>query len=110
MKSKMRDENEFDRLLVRTIDNSLRELLTEDAATIIYAYLKNEYALDQEEIPGKLDTFDDGLRDFLSSGASTVERVILENLCSNLQLECRPRKEKDFKNSIVQLKSCLKLR
>jgi hypothetical protein len=106
----MRKENEFDRLLLKTIDNSLKEVFAENATSTIYAYLKSSYALNQEEIPEKLDLFDDGLHNFLSSGAYVVERVILENLCSNLQLECRLGKEHDFKNSIIQLKSCLKLR
>jgi len=106
----MREKNEFDELLLRTIDNSLKQVFTENVALTIYAYLKTSYALDQEEIAKKLDTFDEGLHNFLSSGAYVVERVILENLYSNLQLERQLGDEHDFKNSIFQLKSCLKLR
>jgi len=106
----MRKENGFDRLLLETIDNSLKEVLTKDAALTVYAYLKSNYALDQKEIPEKLEIFNEGLHDFLSSGAYAAEHVILENLCSNLQLDCRLGQEHDFKNSIIQLRSCLKLR
>ena len=106
----MKERNEFDVLLIKTIDNSLKEVFTENVASTIYAYLKSSYALDQEQIPERLDLFQDGLHNFLSSGAYVVERVILENLYSNLQIKHQLGGEHDFKNSIFQLKSCLKLR
>jgi hypothetical protein len=108
----MKRENEFNKLLVKTIDNSLREVFNENATSAIYAYLESNYALNQEEIPQKLDLFIDGLHKFLSTGAYAVEHVILERLCSNLKCTCElePDRENDFKNSIMQLKSCLKLR
>jgi len=108
----VKGENEFNKLLVKTIDNSLREVFDENATSAIYAYLESNYALNQKEIPEKLDLFIDGLHQFLSTGAYAVEHVILEKLCSNLkcvgQLEVD--NENDFKDSIMQLKSCLKLR
>ena len=107
---KLKRENEFDRMLLKTIDNSLKEVFTENAALAIYAYLESNYALNQGEIPEKLDLFVDGLHKFLSTGAYAVERVILENLCSNLECECCVGMERGFKNSIVQLKSSLKLK
>lgn len=107
---KLKRENEFDRMLLKTIDNSLKEVFTENAALAIYAYLESNYALNQGEIPEKLDLFVDGLHKFLSTGAYAVERVILENLCSNLECERCLGEERDFKNSIVQLKSSLKLK
>jgi len=107
----MRNENEFDKLLLKTIDNSLKEIFTENAAAAIYAFLESHYALNQEEIPEKIDVFDEGLRKFLSTGAFTVEKVILENLCSNTELKrCQLGEEYDFKNSIIQLKNSLRLK
>jgi len=106
----MRERNEFDTLLLKTIDNSLKEVFTENVASTIYAYLKSSYALDQEQIPEKLDLFQDGLHNFLSTGAYVVENVILENLYSDLQIRRQLGNERDFKNSIFQLKTCLKLR
>jgi hypothetical protein len=106
----MRRESDFDKLLLRTIDNSLKEVFTENAALAIYAYLESSYALNQENIPEKLDLFVDGLHKFLSTGAFTVERVILENLHSKLELEHELGVDCDFKNSIAQLKNSLKLK
>jgi len=105
-------ENEFDKLLAKIIDDSLREVLNENAASAIYAYLRSNYSLNQEEIPQKLDLFVNGLHKFLSTGAYAVEHVILENLYSNLKCagELELDDESDFKNSIIHLKSCLKLR
>ena len=37
---------EFNKLLAKTIDNSLREVLNEKATSDIYEYLKSSYALD----------------------------------------------------------------
>ena len=106
----MKRENDFDMVLLKSIDNSLKEIFTENAALAIYAYLESNYALTQEEIPEKIDLFVDGLHKFLSTGAYAVERVILENLCSNLQCGCQLDEGHDFKNSIIQLKSYLKLK
>jgi hypothetical protein len=108
----MKRKNEFDKLLAKTIDNSLKDVLNENATSAIYAYLKSNYALNQEEIPQKLDVFVDGLHKFLSTGAYAVEHVILESLYSNLKCagELELDNENDFKNSITHLKNCLKLR
>lgn len=107
----MKRENEFNRLLVMTIDNSLREVFNENATSAIYTYLEKNYALSQEEIPQKLDLFTDGLHKFLSTGAFAVEHFILENLCSRLKCtsDFDLDGESDFKNSIAQLKNSLKL-
>ena len=106
----MRSEIDFDKFLVRIIDYSLKEVFTENAALAIYTYLESSYALNQEDIPEKLDLFVDGLHKFLSTGAFTVERVILENLYSKLELERQLGEDCDFKNSIAQLKNSLKLK
>ena len=106
----MKREIEFDRLLLKTIDNSLKEVFTENAALTIYAFLESNCALNQEDIPEKLDLFVDGLHKFLSTGAYAVERVILENLCSNLNCEVQLSEENDFRKSVIQLKSSLKLK
>jgi hypothetical protein len=107
----MKRENEFNKLLAKSIDNSLREVFNENATSAIYAYLESNYGLNQEEIPQKLDLFVDGLDKFLSTGAYTIEHFILENLCSNLKCtgELKLDSERDFENSIMNLKTCLKL-
>lgn len=108
----MRRDIEFNRLLARTIDNSLREVLSEKATSVIYEYLKSSYALDQEDIPQRLGLFIDGLHEFLSTGAYAVEHAILENLHSNLKCtdKLALENENNFEDAIVHLKNCLKLR
>jgi len=105
----MKKGNEFDRLLLKTIDDSLKKIFTENAASVIYAFLESNYTLNREEIPEKLDVFEEGLRKFLSTGAVTVEKVILENLCSDLECRCKLGEERSFKNSIIQLKNSVKI-
>jgi hypothetical protein len=106
---KMKRENEFNKLLAKSIDNSLREVFNENATSAIYAYLESNYGLNQEEIPQKLDLFVDGLHKFLSTGAYAVEHFILENLYSNFKCAGELDSERDFENSIMNLKTCLKL-
>lgn len=110
----MKKKNEFDQLLVKIIDNSLKEVFNENATSAIYKYLENTYALNQKEIPSKLDLFSDGLHNFLSTGAYAIEQIILNRLCINLNcphdLALALDPENDFKDSIVQLRSCLKMK
>lgn len=108
----MRNDIEFNRLLAKTMDNSLREILNEKATSVIYEYLKSSCSLDQEDIPQKLDLFIDGLHEFLSTGAYAVEHTILENLRSNLKCTDKLEldNENDFEDAIAHLKNCLKLR
>jgi hypothetical protein len=103
---------ESDKLLAKIIDNSLKEVLNEKATSVIYACLKTSYALDQEEVPQRLDLFVAGLRKFLNTSAYAVEHVILENLCSNLNCtgKLELENENDFENFILPLKNCLNIR
>jgi hypothetical protein len=111
-RSKMKKESEFNELLAKIIDNSLREVFTEDGASAIYAYLRSTCALSQEKIPQKLDLFVNGLHKYLSTGAYAVEHFVLESLYSNLKCtgELGLDSEKDFEDSIMDLKNCLKSR
>ncbi|MGQ9564974.1 MAG: hypothetical protein ACUVT5_00300 [Candidatus Bathyarchaeales archaeon] len=105
----MKKENNFDKLLLKTIDTSLKEIFTETAASAIYAFLENNYTLNREELPEKIDVFEEGLRRFLSTGAFTVERVILEKLYSALECKYKLNGETDFKSSIMQLRNSFRI-
>lgn len=79
-------------LLVEVVDDTLKEILGKDATEIIYDYLKNDFSLRLEEIPQKPEVFSAGLTVFIGSGTQALEKTIVENLYSELQLE---RKEKE---------------
>ena len=96
-----KDENKI-------VDSILRQIFGEQATSLIYEYLENNYSLKRNEIAEKIDLFAKGLEEFLKSGAYTVEKEILENLYSNygllrrLELE-RMRRQYDFVGQIKLL-------
>ena len=99
-----KDENKINKI----VDSVLRQIFGEQATSLIYEYLENNYSLKRNEIAEKIDLFAKGLEEFLKSGAYTVEKEILENLYSNygllrrLELE-RMRRQYDFVGQIKLL-------
>jgi len=97
----------FEKLLIKSVDDSLKDVFGETATEIIYNHLERKHSLKQEEIPEKLEVFIEGLEKFFSSGATVVEGLVLEKLCSNLGLEYpdRERYSCSFKDYITKLKN-----
>ena len=80
-------KEEFKKLLLRTIDENLKQIFRETATHIIYQFLENNYSLKREEIPEKLETFMEGLQEFFRSGAHMIEQSILKELHVKLGLK-----------------------
>ena len=99
-----KDENKINKI----VDSVLRQIFGEQATSLIYEYLENNYPLKRNEVAEKIDLFAKGLEEFLKSGAYTVEKEILENLYSNygllrrLELE-RMQRQYDFVKQIKLL-------
>ena len=94
----------FEKLLIKSIDDSLKDTFGESATEIIYKHLKRNHSLKQEEIPKKLEAFIEGLEEFLSSGATVVAGMVLEKLCSNLGIERPSEALSNFVGCITKLK------
>ena len=94
----------FEKLLIKSVDDSLKDTFGETAAEIIYKHLERKHSLKQEEIPKKLEVFIEGLEEFLSSGATVVEGMVLEKLCSNLGIERPNEALSNFLGCITKLK------
>jgi len=82
--------DEFDKLLLETIDDVLRECLGDANAQIIYNFLEQRSCV-KLEIPQKLDVFSRELRMLLGCGSSQIlgsgailEETILEVLCHKM--------------------------
>ncbi|RLI42896.1 hypothetical protein DRO59_02690 [Candidatus Bathyarchaeota archaeon] len=99
-----KDENKINKI----VDSVLRQIFGEQATSLIYEYLENNYSLKRNEIAEKIDLFAKGLEEFLKSGAYAVEKKILEDLYSNygllrrLELE-RMQRQYDFVEQIKLL-------
>jgi hypothetical protein len=96
-------KEEFNRLLLRTIDENLKHIFRETATHIIYQFLENNYSLKREEIPEKLETFMEGLQEFFRSGAHMIEQSILVELHMKLGLRYKSREGYRFMDYIDDL-------
>jgi hypothetical protein len=94
----------FEKLLVKSVDDGLKDTFGEVATEIIYKHLERKHSLKQEEIPKKLEVFTEGLEKFFSSGAAVVEGIVLQKLCSNLGLERPSEALSNFVDYVTKLK------
>ncbi len=94
----------FDKKLVRITEKVLKQVFGEDATTSICKYLDKNYYLKLEDIPSRLDTFSEALESYLSSGATVIETIILENICSNSGAKLKRMEEKTFLERVSELK------
>jgi hypothetical protein len=84
--------DEFDEILLKTVDKTIRYMLGDRNALIIYDYLEKS-SCPMQEIPRRLDLFSARLRDLLGTsrgqilGAPTIlEDAIVETLSQELGL------------------------
>jgi len=99
--------DEFDAILLKTIDKTLRYVLGDRNALIIYDYLEKS-GCPFDEIPLKLDLFSAKIRDLLGTsrgqilGAPTIlEDTIIEALAQELGLS--PEKGVVFRDRIRRM-------
>jgi len=94
----------LDDLLINVVDETLRQVFREEGTKAIYAFIKNNCHLKQEEIAEKTEVFSADLKRLLSSGAPVVEKMILKNLYSKLELKFEERKGYEFSDYIKELR------
>jgi hypothetical protein len=70
----------------KIVDNVLRQVFGEKVALLIYRHLESHYSLRPSEFSEKIDVFAKGLESFLPSGASLIERKILDDMYSSQDL------------------------
>jgi hypothetical protein len=106
--SESQNLDEFDEILLKTIDKTLRYVLGDRNAFIVYDYLEKS-SCPVQEIPSKLDLFSAKLRDLLGTsrgqilGAPTIlEDTIVEALSHELGLS--PEMGRVFRDRIGRLK------
>ena len=95
---------EMDNLLLSAVDETMRQVFKEEGAKVIYEYLENNSHLKREEIVEKPEVFSVGLERLLGSGAPVIEKLILKNLYSKLELEFREKEGYKFSDYIRELR------
>lgn len=78
--------NEFKKVLLKAIDESLNKVLGGIATQTIYFYFGQEHHLKPEDIPDSLENFLFTLERIFGIGALIIEKIIMENLYSRLSL------------------------
>jgi len=95
-------------LLVDVVDETLKHILGEDATEIVYDYLENNSSLRlREMILQKPEVFSAELRKFLGSGALVLEKEIVGNLYSELQLELEEKEGFSFADHLKSIRQAL---
>jgi hypothetical protein len=73
----------FDTLLLRSIDEALNSL-GESVSQSIYFHIEAKFGVVRDEIPGKLQEFQEGLKEMFGVGAQFVEILIMKKLHMNI--------------------------
>jgi hypothetical protein len=94
----------LDDLLLNVIDETLKHVFKEPGAKVIYDYLRDQCHLKREEIAEKPEVFSAGLERLLKSGAVLIEKMILINLSSQLQLKYEEKEGYEFSDYIRELR------
>lgn len=101
---------DFDRLLLETIDETIKWTFGEYTATLIYEYLKKRNC-PLHEIPKKLEVFSFELRMILGTGktlimgsAPLIEKAIIKRLCRKLGMEFNEKGPVNFAEYIRRLR------
>lgn len=102
--------NKFDELLLLAIDETMKYVMGERNAAIIYRHLEANYCA-KEEIPQKLELFSSVLRDLIGNGrgqmlgaACILEETIAEALALKLGEDFVEKRPVDFVGYIEELK------
>jgi len=100
----MKNKDKFNKLLLKVIDEELKQIFGEAATLMIYSHLRKNYSLKREEIPDKLEIFVKGLEEFLSSGAHVVEKIVLRKVYSSFGFQCLIKEGYSFTDYVSELK------
>ena len=103
----MKKANNFDKLLIKSIDVALKEIFGDTGASLIYNHLQRDHSLKPENIPERLEDFESGLKEFLNSGAWVTERIALKTLYSSFGLEYQNQVNYGFSDHVAKLKKQL---
>lgn len=76
-------EGKYDEVVLKCIDDVMKEIFGERAALIIYDYLEQCSSLKREDIPEKLDVLMQDLEKLLGSGAVVVKKAVVKKIMLN---------------------------
>lgn len=98
----------LDNLLLKVVDKTMKQVFTETGIEVIYDFLEKNSCLKREEIARKPKIFSTGMKKLLGSGAPVIEKMILKNLYSKLELELEEKDGYEFSDHIKELRKRMK--
>jgi len=93
-----------DDLLLSVVDETVKQVFKEVGAQVIYSFIENKCHLKRREIAEKPEVFSAGLKRLLGSAAPVIEKMILENLYSKLQVEYEEKDGYGFSDYVKELR------
>ena len=91
-------------LLLKTIDETMKQIFKEAGTTVIYNFLETNNGLKREEIAEKPEVFSAGLERLMVSGAQLIEKTILKNLYRRVEVEFEEKEGYTFSDYIEELR------
>lgn len=94
--------DKYEEMLNEAVDRTLNRVFGSTATSVIYNHLENNYSIRKNEIAKKLESFTQAMQEYLNSGATVVEKEILESFYSGLGLFQRVELEGIQNNEFVE--------
>ena len=95
-------------MLVKVVDDTMRQVFREEGTKVIYDFFENNSHLKREEIAEKPEVFSAGLEKLIVSAAQVVEKMILKNLYQRLGLKFEEKEGYEFSDHIKELRKRFK--
>ena len=98
-------KGDFRELLVEAVEESLSSLGASPKQAILF-HLENTFKIKKQEIPDKLDSFDQALKKLFGPGADFLETLIAKKLCEKADSDFKeaPPKETCFTETVATIK------
>ncbi len=101
----LHSRNDFDRILVESVDESLSGLLGQRATLALFNHWERFYAIQRDQIPDKLDEFSMALdRTFGLAANKAVVKKVVERLYSKFGLEFEERANYELRDYVADAK------
>jgi len=94
----------LDDLLLKAVDETLKRVFREEGTEAVYNFIENKCHLRRGKFAEKTEDLSAGLERLLGSAAPVIEKMILENLYSQCQLEYAEKDGYEFSDYIKELR------
>jgi len=78
---------EFDSIFLSSIERIAQGIFGQETAGVVFSYMEYFHGLKFDEIPTKIELFEDASEDLLGCGAAVFKKMILRDICSRLNAQ-----------------------